>query len=179
MELLKDNKEKICSFYVNNWHLTTMILPYINKELDEKVNIVMFIQNSIEENIKTLISKLNLKNEKRILKLNWGSAEGLKYSDLKKKMEFISREQNTNNIILISGSKEYIDSINKNIDKWMEKNKEFIKVKKFKIIDSYEVGEFNNSIKEILEKHTKIINTSGEKSISEVFDGYSNIKEIC
>ena len=37
--------------------------------------------------------------------------------------------------------------------------------------------QFNSSIKEILEKHDKILNTSGEKEINEVFDGYEKNKQ--
>ena len=44
--------------------------------------------------------------------------------------------------------------------------------KSIKIIDFYEVTEFNYNIMEILDKHDKIINTSGEKEIEEVFEGY-------
>ena len=36
MELLQPTIEKICSFYVSDWHLVTMLLPYVNKEINEK-----------------------------------------------------------------------------------------------------------------------------------------------
>ena len=178
MEFLEKNKENLCSFYVSDWHLATMMLPYINKEIDENSNIITFIQESIEENVKTLIFKLNLKNEREILKIDWNNYIRDKKGILEKKLESIKDKTNKNNTILISGSKEYIDLINKDINKWMNKNTQKIKDKKFKIIDSYEVGEFNNSINEILDNHSKIVNTSGEKDVSEVFEGYSKMKEI-
>ena len=31
MEKLENSPERICGFYVSDWHLVTMILPYINK----------------------------------------------------------------------------------------------------------------------------------------------------
>ena len=31
--------KKICSFYVSDWHLVTMLLPYINRQIDEKAKI--------------------------------------------------------------------------------------------------------------------------------------------
>ena len=40
MENLKNCTERLCSFYVSEWHLVTMILPYINKELNEKAKII-------------------------------------------------------------------------------------------------------------------------------------------
>ena len=47
-----------------------------------------------------------------------------------------------------------------------------IKDKMIKIINCYEVTEFNNGIKDILDSHIKILNTAGEKYITEVFGGY-------
>ena len=70
MENLKKSTEKLCSFYVSEWHLVTMILPYINRELNEKANITTVLEKNIEENIRTLISKLNLKNEREILEID-------------------------------------------------------------------------------------------------------------
>ena len=58
MEILNNNIEKLCSFYVSDWHLVTMLLPYINKEINENANIITILENNIEENIKTLIKKL-------------------------------------------------------------------------------------------------------------------------
>ena len=55
MEILKNNIEKICSFYVSDWHLVTMLLPYINKQINEKANIVTILESDIEKNIQTLI----------------------------------------------------------------------------------------------------------------------------
>ena len=164
MEKLENSPERICGFYVSDWHLVTMILPYINKELNEKANIVTILEKDIEKNIKTLISKLNLKNEKKVLKLNWKA----------------SKEKNineNNNILFISGSKTYIDVINNDILCWLKNNK--IESKNLKIINCYEVTEFNNNIVEILNSHNKVLNTSGERYIYEVFDGYSEAKEMC
>ena len=48
MENLKNRAEKICSFYVSEWHLVTMLLPYINKELNEKANIITVLEKDIE-----------------------------------------------------------------------------------------------------------------------------------
>ena len=49
-----------------------------------------------------------------------------------------------------------------------------------KIIDCYEVTEFNGNIQAILDAHDKILNTSGEREISDVFEGYEkqNLESI-
>ena len=42
MDLLKNNIERLCSFYVtlDRVFLVTMLLPYINKQINEKANII-------------------------------------------------------------------------------------------------------------------------------------------
>ena len=177
MENLKNHTKKLCSFYVSEWHLVTMILPYMNKELNEKANITTILEKNIEENIKTLILKLNLKNEKEILGIDWKASQGIKYSELDKKLSKNIKKENNCNIIFISGSKDYIDFVNQNVDKWIHAHVE--NPEKIKIINCYEVTEFNSSIHEILNSHDKILNTAGEKYIYEVFDGYSEAEEMC
>ena len=143
--------EKLCGFYVSDWHLTTTILPYINSKIDEKTNVITILENNIEENIKVLMEKLNLKNKNEILSIRWTSVDSKKYTDI-----------------------ENIEIINSNINKWLEK----ANIKSIKIIDFFEVTEFNNNIVNILDGHDKILNTSGEREISEVFDGYQDFKNV-
>ena len=169
----KENKkvEKLCSFYVSNWHLATMLLPYINHQIDENAKIITILENNIEENIKALVERLNLKNEKEILKIRWTNINSKKYSDIEnllKKEIYKTKE----NIILINGCQDYIKINNENVDKWLKKST----IKKIKIINFFEVTEFNHHIMEILDAHDRILNTSGEKEISEVFEGYEREK---
>ena len=172
MEILKNNIEKICSFYVSDWHLVTMLLPYINKQINEKVNIITVLEKDIQENIITLLNKLNLKNTEEILKINWKKTNGLKYFELKKQMEKVD-EKSKLNIVFINGNKSYIDITNKNIEKiFKEENKKYKEVN-IKIINCFEVGDFNTNISDILSEHSKILNTSGEREICEVFEGYA------
>ena len=50
---------KFCSFYVSDWHMVTMLLPYINKKMNEQTKIVTILEKGIEQNIKTLVTKTN------------------------------------------------------------------------------------------------------------------------
>lgn len=169
---MKNTEEKLCSFYVSDWHLATMLLPYINQKIEEKNKIITILENNIQENIKILVEKLNLKNKEEILQIGWNSINFTKYTDVE---EILKKEisQKNQNIILVNGSKDYIEKTNKSIEKWNRK----YKVDKIKIINFFEVTEFNNNIKEILDSHDRILNTSGEKEISEVFDGYIKEKQ--
>ena len=172
MSLFENKVEKLCSFYVSDWHLVTMLLPYINKQINEKSNIITILENDIEENIKILTKKLNLKNEEQILNLDWKKSNGFKYSDIENKMKKLEKEDILN-VIFINGSKNYIDVTNKNIEKFLNDNRGRYKEINMKIINCYEVSEFNFNIKEILNTHDKILNTSGEKEICDVFEGYA------
>ena len=171
MELVKQTVEKICSFYVSDWHLVTMLLPYINKEINEKANIITILEKDIDKNVETLINKLNLKNREKILSLNWKRTNGIKYSEVKKNINKEILEDKLN-IIFINGKKSYMDMVNKNIDKLLSENSKKYKEINIKIINCFEVGDFNMNILDILSEHSKILNTSGEKAINEVFDGY-------
>mgnify|MGYP005761054807 FL=1 len=171
MELVKQTVEKICSFYVSDWHLVTMLLPYINKEINEKANIITILEKDIDKNVETLINKLNLKNREKILNLNWKKTNGIKYSEVKKNINKEILEDKLN-IIFINGKKSYMDMVNKNTDKLLSENSKKYKEINIKIINCFEVGDFNMNILDILSEHSKILNTSGEKAINEVFDGY-------
>ena len=162
MEVQKNNLTKLCSFYVSDWHLVTMLLPYINQKINEQAKIATILEKDIEENVVTLVEKLNLKNKEKILSLNWDKQEELtsKISELQKNQELI---------VFVNGSKEFIENYNKKLIKYFEKN---LIRNEIKIINCYEVIEFNGSITEILDGHDKILNTSGEKEIKEIFVDY-------
>ena len=172
MEILNHNIEKICSFYVSDWHLVTMLLPYINKQINEKANIITVLENDIEENLKTLIQKLNLKNENKILSLNWKKGNGLKYSDVEKEMKKLKTKEKLN-VVFVNGNKKYIDITNKNIEKYLKDYRDKYREINIKIINCFEVSEFNINMQEILHNHDKILNTSGEKEICDVFEGFA------
>ncbi len=176
MEILKNNIEKICSFYVSDWHLVTMLLPYINRQINEKANIITILENNIENNVKTLVSKLNLKNKEEILNLDWTEKKLLKYSEIKNIMNKL-KSDNIKNVIFVNGNINYVDNINKNINKYLKiLNNNLEKINKginIKIINCFEVSEFNLNVHDILKKHDKILNTSGEREINDVFEDYA------
>ena len=165
--------EKMCSFYVSDWHLVTMLLPYVSNKVNENVKIVTILENNIEKNIQMLVEKLNIKNKENILNINWTNLDTEKYSEIEEKLE---KEivKDTENIILVNGSKDYMENNNANIQKWLQKTN----AKQIKIINFFEVTVFNNHIMEILDEHDKVFNTSGEKEISEVFEGYQKGEKV-
>lgn len=164
MKSLKECSEKLCSFYVSNAHLVTMLIPYLSRKIKEGNNFIIFTQNNLENEVEMLLSKINIKEEEKqkIRTINW-----------KKSLyqENVIKEKLENNIenlyIIINGDNEYVEKINEKVERINEK-----KQKNVTIIDCYEVLQVNQEINKILNNHDKILNTSGEKEISEVFQGY-------
>ncbi len=167
--------KKICSFYVSDWHLITMLLPYITNKIDEGAKIGTTLEKSINENVEILLSKTNLSKEtqEKLKSINWYDNNLIKYYDLEKYLNNIIL-YNKEIYILVNGNNTYIQAINENFDKWLEKHKtKLIKNRiKLNIINFFEVMQFNNNIDNILDMHDLILNTSGEKEIEEVFEGY-------
>ena len=60
-----ENKENMCAFYASDYHFEMMILPYLDKKIEENNNIVIFTENNLKDTINVLVSKTNLKEEKK------------------------------------------------------------------------------------------------------------------
>lgn len=159
-------EKRICNFYVNDWHLTTMMLPYIDKQIKNDTKIITVLERGIDDKVKELLEKINLKEEtkKKISLIKWTSTKISKYSELE---EYVLRNiADIKNIdIIIKGENDYIDLANKEISKIIKCNLDSINVN---IINCYEVNELNN-VKEIVKKHNMILNTSGLRKVEEVF----------
>ena len=165
--------KRVCSFYVSNAHLVTMILPYIKKQLDLNIEVDTFLEYNFTEYVKQLLSKLigeeNLKEN--ILKINWNSSNAYKFNIVEKEIKNKINQNKELNIFVV-GNNNYISAAHENINKFFIKNAKKMHGKYLTIIDCYEVTEFNDNIRDILDEHDGILNTSGIHQISEVFEGY-------
>lgn len=173
---MENGKLRICSFYVSDWHLTAMLLPFIQERVKSGDNINTIFEKDIESNMKEILTRLQIdsKTKEKILNIDWKSKSFIKYDDVKNYLNQVIKNKGET-IILVEGNKERIEYINKNIDRWIEKQSRKLKNKSVKIINCYEVTEFNENLKGILNMHDKILNTSGVHNIEELYSGY--IKE--
>lgn len=150
---LKKYIHKLCCFYASDWHLTVMLLPYINSKIDKKNSIYMKCENNIEEKMNILLNKLDIKNKRNIMNINWNNN--------------VQEESNDDNerIYIVSGKNSYIESTNKLIEQYY-KNKEV----QVKIINCYEITEGKN-LQEIIKEngYTQMLNTKGENDIDNRF----------
>jgi len=177
MDFQEKTITNLCSFYVSDWHFVTMLLPYINKSINEGIKIATILEKDITQNVNTLVERLNLKSEKEILNINWTSTNEIKYTNISKILDKnISEKQ----LIIISGNRNFIKRVKESVNKYIQKNKiKLDEIKsKIKIISCYEIVEFNGSINEILDESDKILNTSGEKEINEIFEEYKKEEKI-
>ena len=167
------NVKNVCGFYVSGVHLITMILPYIKKQIEKDIKTETFFEYNLKENANDVLKKLILKNEDRqkILNINWKNSKIQKYSNFEKIIKkIIDKEEEIN--ILISGSQKYIGEINKMLSKYVQKNDNRLINKQITIINCYEVRDFNDNVRDILDMHEYILNTSGVHKIEEIFEDY-------
>ena len=162
MEFEEKTITKLCSFYVSDWHLVTMLLPYINKKVNEQAKIAVILEKDIKQNVITLVEKLNLKNKEKILNLNWN-----KKQEIKKQLNKL--KENEEAVIFINGSEEFIKKQNRKIEVYFQKH--LIK-NNIKVVNCYDIAKYSGSISQILDEHDKVLNTSGEREITEIFEDY-------
>lgn len=155
----QETKEKTCAFYASDYHFEMISLPYIEKNLEENKEILILTENNLEDTIKNLISKMNLKEDKKenILKIDWKNNDLSKFKKIKKDVE-----ERKDVIIFIKGKENYIKNINENIEKWIKANSNI------KIIDCYDMDEISENLDEVMDQYKMILNTTGEKEINKI-----------
>lgn len=168
--------DKVCGFYVSSIHLVTMILPYLREKLYSEIKFETFFEYNLNENINNILAKLiiNEEDKQKILKINWKNTKIKKYSAIEKGLKYVF-ENNKKITLLISGSQKYIKEINYILDKFFNKYSNKISDRKITIINCYEVTEFDDNIREILDEHKYILNTSGVHKIEEIFEDYKKV----
>lgn len=171
--ILKNNVRKTCGFYISELHLVTMLLPHIVSEVENGTKIDTILIKNINKEIKEVISRLKLNDitKAKILNINWKNVKEYEFNFIKYYMNDLIKNNNEIEII-INGTKNEIDIINKNIEYWIDMNIEKIQGININIINCYEVSEFNSNINNILDEHDYIINTSGEFPVEEMFESH-------
>ena len=169
--------KKVCGFYVSTMHLITMLLPFIKNQTNNNVKIETFLEYNLNKNVSNVLNNLVINNKEKanILNINWNSSRIQRYSNIEKKLKNYNFNNNEVNII-ISGSRKYIEECNKILERFINRNKNILNNKNTSIINCYEVNEFDDNIREILDNHDYIINTSGIHKIEDIFEDYKSKK---
>lgn len=139
-KLIVENKkiEKICSFYVSDYHLEMVLIPYINEKLSKNEEIEIISEKNLKETVNTLISKMNIneENKKKILELKWDKNEKIELKD---------------NMIVI-GTKKYLEEINNDIEE---------KTNNIKVVNCFNFEEVKGEMGNIIKEYDKSLNTLG------------------
>jgi len=152
----KDNLEKICNLYASDWHMLTTVLAYLkNKNLTFEPT-AFISEKNLKNDFEFILSKLSISEDiqKSLRNIPW-------YKNI------LNLGIHKNSTYIISGSPEYISTINKHFE---EKNS----LSNVTIINCFPALDNNLNLKEILSKHTKVLNSSGVKKISEIFPSCLN-----
>lgn len=165
--------KRVCGFNVSSIHFSVMILPYINKELEKEKNIITLLECNLEKNIQEILSKITLNNEakEKIINLNWKATDVEKTNIEKALKQKITKDKDIS--FIVYGREKYINEANIIIEKILIKYKKILEDINIKITNCYTVDDFKENIREILDKHDSIFNTSGEKKIEEIFEDYN------
>lgn len=169
-----ENIKKVCSFCVSDLHLITMLLPYLNKKIKEKEKVVTILEKDLEEQTNLVLSRLTLNEEEKLnlLNINWNRKIIYNFKMIEEEVNKICKNNKGINVI-INGSKEYIEAVNKKLSEMFSS----LELQgEIKVINCYDITKLDEDIKDILKSHDTILNTSGEKQISEVFEGYEKQK---
>lgn len=169
-----ENIKKVCSFCVSDLHLITMLLPYLNKKIKTEEKVITILEEDLEEQINLVLSRLTLKKQEKLnlLNINWNREIIYNFKIIEEEINKICKNNKKINII-INGSKEYIEAVNQKLEAIFN-NSSF--QSEIKVINCYDITKLDEDIKDILKSHDTILNTSGEKEISEVFEGYEKQK---
>lgn len=144
--VLEEKKGKnICNFYVSEYHLEIMLLPYISKKIDNEENITIITEIDLESTLNVVIERINLDKDKKekIKKIGWN-------------IQNIENIIPNTNVILI-GSKKFI---NEKVFELKERQ-----VENLEIIACYNYNEVKNDMKEIVSKYDGMLNTLGINKI--------------
>ena len=144
--VLEEKKVKnICNFYVSEYHLEIMLLPYISKKIDNEENITIITEIDLESTLNVVIERINLDKDKKekIKKIGWN-------------IQNIENIIPNTNVILI-GRKKFI---NEKVFELKERQ-----VENLEIIACYNYNEVKNDMKEIVSKYDGMLNTLGINKI--------------
>ncbi len=145
------NIKKICNFYVSDIHLSVMLLPYINNEVNEDVEVTTIFEKLRKEDFEEILNKLNIKNKDKILNINY-----LNKDNFNEKIK-ISIKNNRKNTIIIGGNKQFISKIDNELMQIL--NSENNNNNEIKIIHCYDVEEVSNDMKNITQNYDGVLNT--------------------
>lgn len=134
------NKKKFCSFYVSEYHLLTILLPYIDEQIKNNQNVEVVLEEDMIDSVKKYIKRNERFNTNKIIKLDWKKA---------KKDDFKIKEDV--DVAIIIGKEEFIKKVN-------YINEGNVTLKEF--VNCYNIETLSN-LNEVVKEHSFVLKTSG------------------
>ena len=147
-----NQENKICSFSVNDYHLATILMPYIYEAINEGKKIITFFERDLKEisekviNTNPLFWKNKDKFEKNI------ELEKTHFDKLAEKFENIK----DNDIVIVVGKIDFIERINRLVINFHTK---------FTLVNCFDIGEIAKDENFKISDYGKILNTKGLEEI--------------
>ena len=144
--------EKICSFYASDYHLEMIMIPYINKKIEEQAKVEIITERNLTKTVNDVISRINIpeNRKKEILNINWNN------NNVEKTRK---NEKNEEKVIFVIGKRKYIKNINKELNQIFKENVNL------KIVNCYSIQDIQDNMPEIVKHYSKVLNTTEEKEI--------------
>lgn len=157
------NIKKLCNFYVSNLHLFVMLLPFINKQINEDVEITTVFEKIEKHKFEEVVNKMNIRNKEKLLNIDW--FDSCKDTNEKIINSINSKiKKNKKVLIIIAGKEKYVlENRNKILNNLNVKELGGVSIE---IVDCYNVEEVKSNMKNIVNKYDGILNTLGENKIS-------------
>ena len=155
--MVKENKneEKLCLFFASDYHFEMISLPYINENLKKDNNVIIMTEYDLNGTVDKLLSNINIPKEEKdkITKIDWKNDDVSKFKEIKS-----ANENGKETVIFVKGKENYIDSVNKNIENWINNNAT-------QIIDCYDINEVYEDVSCIVKKYSKVLSTFGVEKL--------------
>ena len=149
---LKNNNERICSFYASDYHFEMITMEYVKNMNNKNKNVVILTQDNLEESANKIVSKIDFKadSRKKILDIDWDSKN-------KFKLEKIKNDANNgkNSIVFVKGEKKFV----KEMDLYMNNN---INMNNVEAIHCFDMAEVGANMNDVVSNYTDVLNTSGK-----------------
>ena len=134
------NKKKFCSFYVSEYHLLTILLPYIDEQIKNNQNVEVILEEDMIDSVKKYIKRNERFNTNKIINLNWK----------KNKKDDLKIKENVD-VAIIVGKEDFIKKVN-------YINEENVTLKEF--VNCYNIETLSN-LNEVVKEHSFVLKTSG------------------
>lgn len=143
--------EKSCIFYASKYHLTLILLEYLKNKNTEKYTVNTFLENEIEDEVKILKEKYEIKTH---------SANRISF---KKTKEIYNKEieKSSNMIFIIEGNQNYMKEANSYITNKLHNKK----IENLEIINCFNFNQNRDNLEKIIKENNKILYTTGSKTI--------------